>query len=96
MSVNFFRDTWNRAERIRQQPLFGLTRALLPSVPNCPSYPIISNCHPALLAERYLLSLSDEQFAQARPTHLNKLKANTAARTGVAWIDEAERKLFGG
>ena len=95
MSVNFFRDTWQRAKRIRQRPLFALTQSLLPEISNCPSYPIISNCHPAQLAERYLLSLSDEQFTQARPSHLNKLVANTAAETGVAWIDEAEQKLFG-
>jgi hypothetical protein len=39
--------------------------------------------------------MSDEDFKAARPEHLNKIYADSPAKTGVKWIDEAEKRLFG-
>ena len=96
MKAPFFASTWQRAKKQRESPLYGLVRQTYPALSPCRLNPIIANAHPASLVERVLLEMSDEDFKAARPEHLNKIYADSPAKTGVKWIDEAEKRLFGG
>lgn len=61
----------------------------------CPSDPARIRAHPAAVIERALLRLDEESFNAAQPQHAQTIKGDAPAVTGVAWIDEAERQLFG-
>lgn len=61
----------------------------------CPSDPARVRAHPAAVIERALLNLDDEAFNEAQPQHAQTIKSDAPTVTGIAWIDEAERKLFG-
>lgn len=47
------------------------------------------------MLEIALLELDEETFNKLQPEHSFMFKENQPASTGVSWIDEAEKKLFG-
>ena len=60
----------------------------------CPSDPAKVRAHPAAVIELALLELDEESFNESQPKHAQTIKGETAAVTGISWIDEAERRLF--
>lgn len=54
--------------------------------------PLRYRAHPATVYEHVLLSLDEEQFRAQKPAELTP---DQPAQTGVAWIDELERALYG-
>ena len=52
--------------------------------------------HPAALLELALLELDDDEFNSVQPEHAQNIQADQPMRTGIAWIDEAEKRLYGG
>ena len=61
----------------------------------CPSDPARVRAHPATVIELALLDLDEENFNASQPQHAQTIKSNTPTVTGIDWIDEAERRLFG-
>lgn len=61
----------------------------------CPSDPARVRAHPAAVIERALLELDDESFNAAQPQHAQTIQSDKPTVTGIDWIDEAERRLFG-
>jgi len=96
MSAASFMDTWKRAKRARSlHPLSGSGLSIHhPPLEASTLEPTRYNAHPAQVLERALLELEDERFNALAPQSAQQIKPDQAAETGVAWIDELEKKLF--
>lgn len=94
MSVNFFASTWSRAEKKRKSHGFQLNLSMYPSFEPCRLDPTIPNAHPAFVFEASLLRMSDDDFRNCRPSHLDRFESDKPFKTGVKWIDEQEESLY--
>jgi hypothetical protein len=94
MSAPFFESAWKRAKRTRDQhPLLKSGRLHPPPLEPSEIDPTRFKAHPAQIYEHVLLTLDEDQFRALAPEE-DQLKADQPAETGIAWIDELERKLY--